>query len=107
MHGQSIWEFADTIPSTNDPILRKRTYLIYLRLLIFLVRNLPFSDDENCYTKVKNVKISGAATVRLQTKKELLLSIWLTGKISPVCFITVYLIFLAVLQLHFRKLFSD
>ncbi|KAL7077655.1 hypothetical protein ACQ4LE_003195 [Meloidogyne hapla] len=83
-HGRSIWEFADTIPSANDPISSKRTYLIYLRLLIFLLRNLPFSDEESCYGKVKNVKITEAGTVQLQTKKELLLSIWLTGKVSPV-----------------------
>jgi hypothetical protein len=83
--GNSIWKMADVVVSSND-INDKRTYLIFLRLIIFLLRNLPFSDEENSYVKVKNVKISGVGTVQLQTKKELLLSIWLTGKVSPVRF---------------------
>lgn len=85
-YNRSIWEFGNSILVLNDSIATKRMYLYYLRLIVFLLRNLPFSDEDTNSVNVKNVKI-GSGTVQLSTKKELLLSIWSTGKVSPVCFL--------------------
>lgn len=58
-----------------------------MRFILYILRNLPFSDEEGAYTKFNNGNIGNQQLQALKTKREFLLSLWANGTVSEVILI--------------------
>jgi hypothetical protein len=91
MESKTFWGLIASSPNvTNDEqqTLRK-TGLFYLRFILFIARNLPFSDADEKEKKKsddKNIQKLKRKQNMPKTKGEFLLSIWAFGKVSTVFF---------------------
>lgn len=57
-----------------------------MRFILYILRNLPFSDEEGASTKFNNEKSGNLQLPALKTKQEFLLSLWTNGTVSEVIF---------------------
>jgi hypothetical protein len=91
MESKTFWGLIASSPIvTNDEqqTLRK-TGLFYLRFILFIARNLPFSDADETEEKEsddENIQKMNWKQNMPKTKRQFLLSIWALGQVSTVFF---------------------
>lgn len=83
----SLWQIGEKSDSNETPAMSKQKRLFFLRYLTIIIRNLPFSDEPNADShriEIKYERQKQSQSHYLKTKKELLLSIWLNGRVAEV-----------------------
>jgi hypothetical protein len=91
MESKTFWGLIASSPNvTNDEqqTLRK-TGLFYLRFILFIARNLPFSDADETEEKEsddENIQKMNWKQNMPKTRRQFLLSIWALGQVSTVFF---------------------